>query len=398
MNFAKYIGIGMDEFKTRYIDPGFVQVAHHNTFPLSIYTYGRKAVHENLWDGVTSKCRGIVVNRDTGEIVARPFEKFHNYGSIQQQEDGGTFEFLLQRGAKPYIWEKMDGFMVTAYRWDGNWYAASKGSFHSIHAKWATAELRRLNTSEFPADWTPVFEGLHPDLRIVVDYGKRKELVLLALIHNETGFEVYPSYLSTYAEKFGCKTPHSYGLSLNDAVVYTRNGSDSTAGGEEGYVLTWYSGGADDRPPYRLKLKFVEYLRLHRMVCGVSPKRIWEALASEGHAELDDYLNHSTPWFAAFTKKWVKALRQSFDELKARAEVRYAVCKETVRVKVGQQPYENLGAERKAWALEFQRPENDGLQSILFAMLDNKRVDTVIWKLVKGKTSGINPMVDAHNT
>ena len=81
MNFYSYIRKTPTEFQTEYINTGLVDIASHDTFPLDLYTYGRKTVHENLWDGVTSKCRGIIVHRETGEIVARPFEKFHNFGS-----------------------------------------------------------------------------------------------------------------------------------------------------------------------------------------------------------------------------------------------------------------------------------------------------------------------------
>ena len=383
MKFHDYIGIGPDTFQSDYIDTGLVTVGHHKEFPLSIYTYGRQTVNEQHWDKVTSRCRGIIVNRETGDIVARPFEKFHNYGSTIYQ--GGT-----DRG-QPTVWEKMDGFMITGYRWGGKWYAASKGSFHSIHAKWATRALQALNLEVLPHDWTPIFEGLHPDLRIVVDYGKRQELVMLSLIHIESGEEVYPNCLRYYADKLGCVTPRSWDMRLDEAV----NGSrDTRVTGAEGYVLTWYHA---HQPPSRLKLKFVEYLRLHRMVTGVSPKRIWEALAS-GSADIHEYVTNSTPWFKAFTQKWVRALTTEFKRLKARAEERYAICRETVRVKVGQEPYANLGEERKAWAIEFQRPENAVYKSILFAMLDNKDVNAVIWKQVKHMTSASGPMVDAHNT
>ena len=81
MNFFKYIQTDAAAFWENYLEAGWVQVQHHQEFPLDIYNYTRAAVHENKWDAVTSKCRGIIVNRDTGEIVARPFEKFHNYGS-----------------------------------------------------------------------------------------------------------------------------------------------------------------------------------------------------------------------------------------------------------------------------------------------------------------------------
>lgn len=400
MKFNDYIGIGPDEFKIRYIDPGYVQVAHHKEFPLSIYTYGRKTVHENLWDAVTSKCRGIIVNRETGDIVARPFEKFHNYGSNQQelvelQRQATFFHTIKRRLVYPYqptVWEKMDGFLATGYQWNRVWYVASKGSFHSIHAKWATSELRRYERMNIPKGYTPVMEGLHPDLRIVVDYGQRKELVLLALINIETGEEISPSTMGAIAAAGGMKIPRSWDMRLDEAV----NGSrDTRVTGAEGYVLTWYHL---NRPPSRLKLKFVEYLRLHRMVTGVSPKRIWECLAS-GSSELRDYVSQSTPWFAAFTQKWVRALTEEYQRIKTGAEERYAIAKLHInRLKFGQEPFANLGAERKAWALEFQKPAYEGYQSILFGMLDNKPLDRIYWNQVKHMTSGANPMVDAHNT
>jgi RNA ligase len=383
MKFTDYISIDIQKFRTQYIDTGLVQVGHHDTFPLSIYSYGRKAVHEEVWDAVTTKCRGIVVS-DDGNVIARPFEKFHNFGSSLGQWSAGTF----LESMNPIIWEKIDGFMITAFKYRGEWHAASKGSFHSIHAKWATAELRR-HENHFPEGFTPVFEGLHPDLRIVVDYGKRQELVLLALINIKEGGELLPNILREYAVINGYATPRCYTLTLEDAKQQSLKETKN----EEGYVLTWYQSSG---VPIQLKMKFVEYLRLHRMVCGVSPKRIWECLSSGLGVELEEYLNDSTPWFAAFTKKWVKALRADFDKHKQQAESIYRRCEETLRIKVGQKPYASVTEKRKEWAIEFQRPENEGFQSILFSMLDKKDYDMALWKKVKEMTTGANPMVDSH--
>lgn len=395
MNFFKYIGVTKERFIEDYLHTGLVQEGIHQTLPLNIFTYGRKAVHENVWDGVTSKCRGIVIDRDTEEIVARPFEKFHNYGSTVvpglTPADNSVF------ASQPIIWEKMDGFMVTAFFYRDEWHAASKASFHSIHAKWATAELRRrvgTNPTAFPAGYTPVFEGLHPDLRIVVDYGKQKELVLLALIHNETGAEQSPGYLKIYARDNGFDTPELVDMTWQRAAEETLQQYTDALGTEEGFVLTWY---ADSMPPFRLKMKFIDYLRLHRMVCGVSPKRVWEVLAGDQTTELQEYLNNSTPWFSKFVQKWIRVMTNEYQALLLQANNVYDAAKETVRVKVGQTPYANMGEERKAWAMEFTRPENEKVASICFAMLDNKDVRPVIWKKVKHVTVGVNPMVDSHS-
>lgn len=391
MNFFKYLGVSEDDFIEKYLQTGLVTESLHPEFPLNLFTYSRKAVHDNVWDAVTSRCRGIVINRETDEIVARPFEKFHNYGSTIAERDGLT-ESLME-GRKPCVIEKVDGFLCTGYTWAGKQYIASKGSFRSIHAKWATAEYNRTPRLGFPEGKTPVFEGLHRSLRIVVDYGTRQGLVLLALIDNETGEEARPDELAEWAHRNGFEMVRVTDKTLLDALqdtILTEN-----AGTEEGYVLTWYNTGC---PPYRLKVKFTEYLRLHRMVTGVSPKRIWEVLSQATmKPELNDYLTNSTPWFNKFVTKWVRALQMEYDRQNSEALKAYARVKETVRVKVGQSPYENLGAERKAWATEFQRDENKEFASILFAMLDNKDVSSVIWKRVKELTTNGRPMVDIHS-
>ncbi len=394
MNFFDYIGISEDAFIEDYLDAGYVSQSKHHDFPLDIFTYSRKTVHENKWDAVTSKCRGIIVSRETGEIVARPFEKFHNYGSTLEET---TFSGLLPP-EEPYVIEKMDGFMCTMYRWNDQNYIASKGSFHSIHAKWATAELRRhlaakgYNGSELYPGWTAVFEGLHRDLRIVVDYGQRQGLVLLALINNETGEEKSPGALKAInVADFMMPTVYPLGLdeALDSSVKVRQDGI------EEGYVLTWYQA---KRPPIRLKLKFVEYLRLHRMVCGVSPKRIWEAL-SQAHlkSDLDEYLTNSTPWFSKFVNKWVTALRTEYDRLCGEGYTRYKCATIVVkdRYSKGELEFSEL---RKAYAAEFTKEENKEFSPILFALLDGKDVPAVIWKRVKGMTLNGHPMVDAHTT
>jgi len=121
---------------------------------------------------------------DTEEIIARPYEKFFNLGTSGMPE--------TEIGAVPsepdILYEKMDGFLCTLYSWEGVEYMASKGSFDSPHAKWATAQYRKQKVGDaWLPGWTPVFEGLTKNRRIVVDYGGREELVLTGVVHIETG-------------------------------------------------------------------------------------------------------------------------------------------------------------------------------------------------------------------
>jgi hypothetical protein len=395
MNFFKYIQTDAAAFWENYLEAGWVQVQHHQEFPLDIYNYTRAAVHENKWDEVTSKCRGIIVNRDTGEIVARPFEKFHNYGAVVGEYAGAGGPQAAGAFGEPVVWEKMDGFMCTLYRWENKDYIASKGSFHSIHAKWATAQIRAKFGDRLPlvlGGKTLVFEGLHRDLRIVIDYKERQELVLLAVIDNETGKEYSTESLESVATELGFNTPLNFQLTLEQARAASLGYGKCD---EEGYVLTWYRDGV---PPFRLKMKFIEYLRLHRMVTGVSPKRIWEVLATEQSTELKEYLSQSTPWFSKFVQKWMTAMRVEYERIYNAATAIYNDAREACRVKVGQRPYANMGEERKAYAHEFLREPNKEFSGVCFAMLDGKQIAPVIWKMVRRMTHGANPMVDAHNT
>ena len=394
MNFYEHLGMTHEEFAEKYENAGLVERRHHDTFPLDLLCYSRKCVHENVWDKATSLCRGIIITRETGEIVARPFEKFHNYGAVVGAYAGAGGPTAAGSFGEPVVWEKMDGFMCTMYRWENKDYIASKGSFHSIHAKWATAQIRKMFGDRVPVvdGKTLVFEGLHKDLRIVIDYKERQELVLLAIIDNETGAEYSPEIIESVATELGFNTPLNFKLTLEQARAASLGEGNVD---EEGYVLTWYRDGV---PPFRLKMKFIEYLRLHRIVTGVSPKRVWEVLSTDQSIELQEYFNHSTPWFAEFAKKWVRALNNEYERIYNAATAIYNDAREACRVKVGQRPYANMGEERKAYAHEFLREPNKEFSSICFTMLDGKDVAPVIWRMVRHMTHGANPLVDEHNT
>ena len=391
MNFFKYIQTDAAAFWENYLKAGWIQVQHHQEFPLDIYNYTRATVHENKWDAVTSKCRGIIVNRDTGEIVARPFEKFQNYGSTTPVGESQAIPI-----GQPVVWEKMDGFMCTLYRYANKDYIASKGSFHSIHAKWATAQIRAKFGDRLPllGGKTLVFEGLHRDLRIVIDYKERQELVLLAVIDNETGEEYSTESLESVATELGFNTPLNYELTLEQARAASLGDGKCD---EEGYVLTWYRAG---QPPFRLKMKMLQYLRLHRMVTGVSPKRIWEVLATEQSTELKEYLSQSTPWFSDFVQKWVRALNAEYERIYDHGNHVYnqAQAKVERTFPNGFVTLLQLQAGRRVFAETATAPENKEFSAIAFAMLDGKQIAPVIWKMVRHMTHGANPMVDAHNT
>src|ERR1700692_4654354 len=126
MNLFAYLGIDADKLD-EYIDSRLIDRKFHDKFPLAIMCYGRKAVYDNVWDSVTTKCRGLIYNTETFEIVSRPFEKFFYYEAPRVLEFNDVNDEII---TEPEIYEKMDGFLCILYNYNGQDYIASKSSFN----------------------------------------------------------------------------------------------------------------------------------------------------------------------------------------------------------------------------------------------------------------------------
>ena len=158
---------------------GYISARRHPTEPLTIYNYTAKCQYAPLWTPETRHCRGLIVH-DDGRIVARPFPKFFNFEEHSRSEIAFSKPFTVA--------EKIDGSLGVLYPDGDGWAIASRGSFTSPQAQHGTAILRERHSDFRPFDGlTYLFEIIYPENRIVVDYGKRRELVLLAVIETATG-------------------------------------------------------------------------------------------------------------------------------------------------------------------------------------------------------------------
>ena len=283
------------------IEEGYVNVNQHKEFPLAIYTYSKSATFDYVWDEATCKCRGLIVDLRTMEIVARPFEKFFNAG-----ERAGLTRDQFPT-IYPHITDKLDGNLITLYPWDGRWWAASKGSFHSEHADWANNWLFHHCKCDWPEGFTPVFEMIAEELEHhVVHYSKAASgLYLIALVNNETGEEMD-------------NTGRYHWAGINDVPcipLETITLAEALAANEknaEGYVLAWDRHG---QTPLRVKVKFPEFLRLQKLVHNIGPKEILDYMSRpELKCYLDEVLDpeRSHEVFIAYTKKWMERFQQFY--------------------------------------------------------------------------------------
>ena len=271
------------------IHDGYIVRRWHRDWDLAILNYTDKAQFENEWNPVTRQCRGLIVRYDDdfqdAEVVARPFPKFFNYGQPGADEIGMDEE--------AWVSDKMDGSLGIAYVTpDGKLAIATRGSFHSEQAEWAT---RWLHENLHPEDiehmarwsisYTDLFEIVYPENRIVVDYGERAELVYLASVHTCTGDT---SRFSPSA----VPTPRAELLagSLREALALEPREN------AEGVVVMTDDGRA-------VKLKQEDYLLKHRARFNLTPKRIWEAIVA--NITLHDFLEGMPDEFHdAIGKAW----------------------------------------------------------------------------------------------
>ncbi len=117
----------------------------------------------------------------------------------------------------------------------------------------------------------------------------------------------------------------------------------------------------------RMKIKFPEYVRLHKLVTGINEIAIWEH-RRDGKT-LDDLIEKVPDEFYQWVTDTSSKLKGAYDVIHDQAQHDFS------DIMAGDIP-----KDRKTLALRFQAKQNP---NILFAILDGKPVAPIIWKLVR---------------
>ena len=378
----------MLETLERYHKDGLLHKQTHPTLDLTIWNYSPKVQYERLWDEITLQCRGLVTN-SKGEIVARPFKKFFNYEEhkpedipnedyvVYEKMDGSLgilfyYKYELSDERRYNIWfnnnyetgmerffdpNNLPDFDNSYYeptpKTKGEWIFATRGSFTSEQSIKGKEILdRKHDYSALRKDNTYLFEIIYPENRIVVDYKGEEKLVVLGVIHTETGNEVPDSSLFFMQEG---------GWEL--VTVYKTWGEgydilkEEISKDKEGYVLRFRSG-------FRMKIKGEEYVRLHRILTNISNRDIWEYL--KDNKPLDDLLEKVPDEFNDWVKSEVANFKEMYTITLTMAELTFI-------------KFINPEMSRKE-AAEIIKTKDKSIQPILFKKLDNKDYSDLIWK------------------
>jgi RNA ligase len=373
------------------IDTGYVTRKRHPTLPISILTYGRTCQFENRWNHITTRTRGLVVDDADGRIVAHCLPKFFNH------DQHGAHDFAPVLPDEPFeVYDKIDGSLGQVFHYAGSWRAASKGSFISEQATWAQAWLDNADTGALVPGFTYVTEILYPENRIVVNNGTERTLVLLA-VYDEHG-EERPLAASDQAwGKTGGRVVRSWAaLPLAEIVAHAARDQhldDTAATGTdaEGWVIRFASG-------LRTKCKIKSYIRLHRVLTGTNARDIWRHLGAEQFGPalepkaLAQVLGCSAAEAATLAaipggalSKLLEQVPDEFDawvrSVQADLQARFAEYAAAVTQTFTQ--LAPLAADRGAFARAAADIDDRTVRAAMFATLDGKSVDTLIWKAIR---------------
>ena len=250
------------------------RVTAHRQNGLVGFKYSMNTIYTGDWDDVTLNARGIVFNEKTGEIVARPFQKFFNYQEFYDGE--GNYSALWEH--VPLAWkpnlsgkfrcmEKVDGSLGIVFfnPFTHKWQVKTGGSFDSEQSNWAQSWFdKNIDVNLLYPNATYCFEiiyngDVHP---IHYDF---EGMVLLGVLWNLTGFEVSLEKLQQIAKSLNVRMVKLYEFEkFLDAVAWAKKLPKT----QEGLVITFDNG-------FKTKAKSDDWCQLAQMFEGMTKWNIW---------------------------------------------------------------------------------------------------------------------------
>ena len=198
---------------------------------------------------------------------------------------------------------KMDGTLIQRFQDGGRVYFTTRGVLEGVRYAGAQDEdaparlshfdflgqARAVAARHYPhlltaaPEWdhlTLLFEFLHPETRVITDYGDRQDLVLIAAFDRANWRYLPYRELAAFAEEHRLTAVAEYALhghtlaeKIDDLHARLR-GTD-----QEGTVLTVEHGsGTDAGIAYRVKVKSADYLRMLRLMVSCTYVRTVEML------------------------------------------------------------------------------------------------------------------------
>lgn len=359
-----------------YIAKGLVTERKHPTENLWVYNYTQKCSYEKLWDETTLMCRGLVLDK-YGNIVAKPFPKFFNYGETCDTSSPETY-FQLPKICS----EKIDGSLGILFCYHDKWFITTRGSFESDQAiealKILYSDINLLALNSYK-DYTILCEIVYPENRIVCDYGQTRALYFLNIVPDNIDEEIslYSFLHARHVFKLsGFLLPEIFDYTIEFCQNHIINGPYCN---KEGFVFEF------ENPKRIVKLKYKEYFERHKIVTNLTEHTVWAALKA-GNAEFvintipDEYFKWFDDVLNTLNSKFYFLDREYKDEFKK-------LMTELPSLQ-GTNNVANSESSRRAFFAEqvkkLQAVNGDSdFAAIMFKLYDNKSINEILFKIIK---------------
>lgn len=255
------------------------RILRHDFNNLVGFKYTTNTVYSGDWNPVTLYARGIVFDKDTGKVLAYPFEKFFNFGELVDDQSNLTklaHDVIAHQGydnllrdistQRFRVMDKLDGSLGIMF-WTGKtWLIKTAGSFESEQALWANNwAADNIDVTKLDKNCTYMFEIIYDEDVHPIQYDF-EGLVLLGINDNTTMKE--KPFTDIVHTAFELKINHAEVLEFTDfdeVVKYAK----ALPNAKEGVVVTFDNG-------FKVKIKGDEFLALQRIFHYLSPAVIWE--------------------------------------------------------------------------------------------------------------------------
>ncbi len=236
------------------------------------------------WHNLAKQCRGKVIDWKERSIVSYPFNKFYNLNEVEETKID-IVKHMLSNAKDVMLMDKKDGSAIIVTNHKGNIVINTNGVFENIQVT-LTKELfakKYLNFYQnMPEGYTFVFELVHPENRIVLDYGDTEKLYLLAVRDLKTLKLLRYNEIKEMANKWCLDITEFYDFNTLDELV--NKAETECKDIKEGWVIRIITDNED----FMFKLKYAEYFKLSRIKAIPSLKKLYTLLQQE---KLDDMLS-----------------------------------------------------------------------------------------------------------
>lgn len=187
--FQTNVALTKNKTTNELLTDNLIKVKTMNDYPILSLNFKEKAFKKGIWNNRTTKARGLFIDKESGDIVMRSYDKFFNLN-----EEGNTINDLSKKMTLPlYAYKKYNGFLGIVSAYNGELLLATKSTinqnttyvqmFQEIFNQLDQKEKEQLKTLSETYHCSFVFEVCHVNDKHIIDFD-RNQLILLDAIPN----------------------------------------------------------------------------------------------------------------------------------------------------------------------------------------------------------------------